>query len=275
MSPPSQPVPAKRGAAGKAARAAGLLALNFGMDPRGLKASKNMPRFWRDYRAFTASGGEVAELHPILGDYEAQAGSGSGHYFHQDLLVASFVHDAAPRRHIDVGSRIDGFIAHVAAFREIEMIDIRPLEKSAHARIKFLQSDLMMRDPARDGIADSVSSLHALEHFGLGRYGDPIDPQGHVTGFRNLARIVEPGGKLYVGLPIGAMTKVFFNAHRIFAPTEPPTWFEDAGASKSEDFTLERFDYVDDAGDLHTRIEPEAVPPLTHGCGIYSFRRSG
>lgn len=250
-------------------RAAGLLALNFGMDPRGLKSSKHMPRFLRDYRAFTAKGGEVAALHPILGDYDAQAGAGSGQYFHQDLLVASLIHDAAPRRHIDVGSRIDGFIAHVAAFREIEMIDIRPLDKSAHARIRFLQGDLMQHDPAFDGIADSVSSLHALEHFGLGRYGDGIDPQGHITGFRNLARMVEPGGKLYVGLPIGSRTEVFFNAHRIFAPGEPPTWFEQPGS-----FALDRFDWVDDAGDLHTRADPAAVPPLTHGCGIYSFRRS-
>ena len=268
MPPSSTRNPANRTRAGRAVRTAGLLALNFGMDPRGLKASKNMPRFWRDYRAFIASGGEVAELHPILGDYDAQAGSGSGQYFHQDLLVASLINGAAPRRHIDVGSRIDGFIAHVAAFREIEMIDFRPLEKSAHARIKFLQGDLMKRDPAFDGIADSVSSLHALEHFGLGRYGDTIDPQGHVTGFRNLARIVEPGGMLYVGLPIGSQTRVFFNAHRIFAPTEPPTWF-----AEPDTFTLERFDYVDDAGDLHSRVEPGAVPPLTHGCGIYSFRR--
>ena len=238
------------------------------MDPRGLKSSKNLARFVRDYRAFTGRGGKVAELHPILVDYDAQAGSGSGQYFHQDLLVASFVHDAAPHRHIDVGSRIDGFIAHVAAFREIELVDFRPLEKSAHARIRFLQGDLMRHNPEWDGVADSVSSLHALEHFGLGRYGDTIDPDGHKTGFRNLARIVEPGGMLYVGLPIGSETRVFFNAHRIFAPAEPPTWFE-----QPEAFVLERFDYVDDGGDLHTRADPQAMPPLTHGCGIYSFRR--
>lgn len=263
MSSPRQRHPVSR-----IVRAAGLLSLNFGMDPRGLKASKYLPRFLRDYREFAARGGKIAELHPILRDYEAQAGSGSGQYFHQDLLVASFVHDATPKRHIDVGSRIDGFVAHVAAFREIEMVDIRPLAKSAHARIKFLQGDLMQHNPAWDGVADSVSSLHALEHFGLGRYGDSIDPEGHVTGFRNLSRIVAPGGMLYVGLPIGSQTRVFFNAHRIFAPTEPPTWF-----AEPDTFALERFDYVDDSGDLHMNADIGTVPPLDHGCGIYSFRR--
>lgn len=260
--------PSHRSSFGRIVRTAGNLALNFGFDPRGLKSSTKMARFIRDYRAFTALGGKVTELHPILVDYDAQAGSGSGQYFHQDLLVASFVHEAAPRRHIDLGSRIDGFIAHVAAFREIEMIDIRPLEKSAHPRIKFLQGDLMKHDPAWDGSADSVSSLHALEHFGLGRYGDTLDPQGHVTGFRHLSRMVAPGGMLYIGLPIGSESQVFFNAHRVFAPGEPITWFEQPGS-----FALERFDYVDDAGDLHTLADPLTMPPLIHGCGIYSFRR--
>jgi hypothetical protein len=27
---------------------------------------------------------------------------------------------------------------------------------------------------------DSISSLHAIEHFGLGRYGDTIDVNGHL-----------------------------------------------------------------------------------------------
>ena len=249
-------------------RTLALFAVNFGVDPRSVRSSKNLPRFIREYRQFVATGGTVGELHPVLGDYDAQAGSGSGHYFHQDLLVARFVHDAAPRRHIDVGSRLDGFVAHVAAFREIELIDIRPLKQSAHERIRFLQADLMQPNPALETAADSVSSLHALEHFGLGRYGDAIDPDGHLTGFRNLARIVEPGGMLYVGLPIGAETRVYFNAHRVFAPIEPPTWFEEPSA-----FALERFDYVDDVGNLHLCTRPEDTPALAHGCGIYSFRR--
>lgn len=249
-------------------RTLGLFAINLGFDPRSLTGSRNLPRFVREYRAFTRGGGRVASLHPVLTDYDAQAGAGSGHYFHQDLLVATMIHEAAPRRHVDVGSRLDGFVAHVAAFREIELMDIRPLAKSAHPRITFLQGDLMCHDPRLDGMADSVSSLHALEHFGLGRYGDNIDPFGHVTGFRNLARMVAPGGTLYIGLPIGSATEVFFNAHRVFDPTEIPTWFDDPAA-----FELQRFDYVDDAGDLHTQAQPQTPHGLVHGCGIYTFRR--
>ena len=56
---------------------------------------------------------------PCLRDRYEAGGVASGHYFHQDLLVAQWLNAANPQRHIDVGSRVDGFVAHVAAFREI------------------------------------------------------------------------------------------------------------------------------------------------------------
>ena len=40
--------------------------------------------------------------------------------------MAQKIFEARPLRHVDVGSRIDGFIAHVASFRVVEEIDIRP-----------------------------------------------------------------------------------------------------------------------------------------------------
>lgn len=64
---------------------------------------------------------------------------------------------------------------------------------------------------------DSLSCLHALEHFGLGRYGDPIDPQGFVRGLANMARLLKPGGVFYLSTPIGA-ERVEFSANRVFEP---------------------------------------------------------
>jgi len=64
-----------------------------------------------------------------LDDRFDQSGTASGHYFHQDLLVASRIFINNPEKHVDIGSRIDGFVAHVASFREIEVFDIRSLEK--------------------------------------------------------------------------------------------------------------------------------------------------
>ena len=51
------------------------------------------------------------------------------------------IYNSKPKRHIDVGSRVDGFVAHVASFREIEVFDVRPLEKSIHQNINEKSDD--------------------------------------------------------------------------------------------------------------------------------------
>ena len=244
-------------------RQAGVVLQMIGLDPRRLMALRMTPRFLADRARFRAAGGRIDYQMPILSDYADQAGAASGHYFHQDLLVATLINQAAPRRHIDIGSRIDGFVAHVAAFREIEVMDIRPLAIE-HPRISFIQHDITARDGG-GAITDSLSCLHALEHFGLGRYGDPIDPDGHLKGFDNLHAMLEPGGTLYLSFPIGR-SGVYFNAHRVFKPADPLAW------AKGK-FDLRRFDYVDDEGRLHQQQSPLATPEFVYGCGIYTFQK--
>ncbi len=242
----------------------GAALIPLGLDPRRWLDLRQAPRFLRDRRRFRAAGGRIDRLTPILSDYAAEAGEARGHYFHQDLLVATLIQAAAPARHIDVGSRIDGFVAHLAAFREVEVLDVRPL-RLEHSRISFLQRDLTRADDELREVTDSLSCLHALEHFGLGRYGDPIDPQGHLKGFSALTAMLKPGGMLYLSVPIGR-AGVYFNAHRVFEPADPLAW-------ASGRLDLVRFDYVDDDGALHTQQTVGAVPDLDYGCGIYSLRR--
>lgn len=230
-----------------------------------------LPRYLAHRLEFISKGGKIARLSPILYDYADQAGVASGDYFHQDLLVANLIHEAKPDRHIDIGSRIDGFVAHVAAFRVIEIIDVRTLQDTGHKNIRFLQADLMKDDPGLFESTDSLSCLHAIEHFGLGRYTDPITPDGHLLGFANLVRMLKPGGKLYISFPVGRRTEVCFNAHRIFHPKEILGW-PAAGAS----LELLRFDFVDKSGALHLDV-PLPTEEQVDGCscGIYVFRKSG
>ena len=68
-----------------------------------------------------------------------------------------------------------------------------------------------------DGSLESLSTLHAVEHFGLGRYGDPIHPDGWRRAAEALARVLAPGGRLYFSVPIGR-ERLVFNAHRVFSP---------------------------------------------------------
>ena len=212
-------------------------------------------------------GGEISRTYRILTDYSDTAGAAKGHYYHQDLLVASLIAESKPRRHVDIGSRIDGFVAHVASFREIEVFDIRALDESRHTNIKFVQKDLM--DHNETEISDSVSCLHALEHFGLGRYGDPIDPEGHLKGVVNIVRMVEKGGTLYISFPIGLSDAVHFNAHRVFHPMSIFAW-----EGVAEVLELQRFDWVDATGEINLNAKVEdAVDSVKYGCGIYTFRK--
>jgi len=239
----------------------------LGLDPRRLRLLGQLPRYLRDLRAWRRRGGAVSTLHPVLGDRADQAGNTRDVYFLQDLLVAQRIHRQQPLRHIDVGSRVDGFVAHLAAFREVEVMDIRPLDARI-SNIRFLQADLASGAPAV--LTDSLSCLHALEHFGLGRYGDRIDPQGHLRGFRSLVEMLATDGTLYLSFPIGRPA-VEFNAHRVFSPLEVLDW------PGSERLALVGFDLIDDAGELHEQVPlagiAERCRELVQGCGIYTFRK--
>lgn len=239
---------------------------------RNLRRAIFVKRFLSDYKAFLKAGGAITHDLPILYDFTETAGVAKGAYFHQDLLVAHKIFRANPKRHIDVGSRVDGFVAHVAAFRAIDVLDVRVLPNSENHSIRFVQADLMDEASVYKLRSDSVSCLHAIEHFGLGRYSDPINPDGHKIGFNNLLKILEPGGTLYIGIPIGMQNEVHFNAHRVFHPRDILFW-----PKNSDDVELLSFDYVDDQGDLHQEFDlfGKALNCI-FGHGIYTFRkRSG
>ena len=237
---------------------------------RQLRFIRYVPKYLSQYRLFQKLGGTITHNYPILQDYDAQAGSASGHYFHQDLLVATFVHKSNPTRHIDIGSRIDGFVAHVASFRKIEIMDVRQLKNTGHENINYLQADLMDKNSICPNISDSISCLNAIEHFGLGRYGDQVDPNGHKKGYNNMLRMLKSNGILYISFPIGRENAVHFNAHRVFHPKDIFTWSDPDNNSD-----LIRFDYVDDEGNVHQDVNLKSTNlDVTFGCGIYTFRKA-
>jgi hypothetical protein len=195
----------------------------IGLDPLKTWASfRGLPAFFMDLFEFKKGYKGVLVLNPYFGDRFKEGGSTKNEYFWQDLLVAQRIYKAKPIRHVDVGSRIDGFVAHVASFRSVEVFDIRQVCAEIPG-VVFKQADLMAVDSVSglckdsEGYCDSLSCLHAIEHFGLGRYGDPVDPLGYQRGIENLSKLLQPGGRLYLSTPIG-IERVEFNANWVFDP---------------------------------------------------------
>ena len=172
--------------------------------------------------------------------------------------------------HVDVGSRVDGFVAHLAVFREVEVLDIRSLDIHIN-NITFTQMDLMTTDGNELlEYCDSISSLHAVEHFGMGRYGDPVNYDGYLLGINNLYKILKKNGKFYFSVPIGPQ-RIEFDAHRIFSISYLLELFKDK-------YYIDSFSYVDDKGDLHENIQIKEINKYdnfncNYGCGIFEMTK--
>lgn len=197
-----------------------ILSEQFGFDPaRLIRSLLGLIPYIKDWQKFSKTFDGHMSLVPCLHDRYQESGAVNNEYFWQDLVVAQMINKANPERHVDIGSRVDGFVAHVASFRQLEVFDVRPISSSIPGVI-FRQVDLMNQESLSglgSGYCDSLSCLHALEHFGLGRYGDSVNPNGYRLGFNNMAKLLSAKGTLYLATPIGK-ERVEFNANWIFDP---------------------------------------------------------
>lgn len=241
-----------------------------GFHPRVLlNTLKGLPRFIKDiqqYRRMNPPPGfqiSTRDLFPILTERVASAGLTGGHYFHQDLWAARKIFKHSPHEHMDIGSRVDGFIAHLLVFRQVTVMDIRPLESDLPG-LTFLQDDATAMAQVGTDSVESLSSLHVAEHFGLGRYGDPVDPSACFQFMASLQRVLSPGGRLYFSVPVGR-ERVEFNAHRVFAPRTILNSFSS--------LRLVSFSFVGDDGLLREDQDPEALPESELACGLFEFTK--
>lgn len=172
------------------------------------------PMFLKDYFKFIAFNKIKYELQPCLHDKFESSGDFNTEYFVQDLLVAQLIFSNSPNHHVDLGSRIDGFVSNVASFRTLDVLDIRPMSNIIK-NVNFLQVDIMKDNLMDTEITDSLSCLHTIEHFGLGRYGDELNAEGYLMGLDNLIKLVKVDGLFYLSTPVGR-ERILFNANYIF-----------------------------------------------------------
>ena len=225
--------------------------------------------FYSQYRSFRKIYSQSAKtdgklrFSPQLSDLGEGAGVAGGHYFWQDLLVAREIFNRSPKRHIDIGSRIDGFIAHLMVFRDVEIIDIRELE-SIDDRMKFSISDAMDLSNIDSSSVESLSSLHAIEHFGLGRYGDPLDPNGHIRAIKEIQRVLSPGGYFYLSFPTG-IPEILFNDKRVVDVHLPQEILTEC--------TLEEFIAIPGVGSPTRNAKPGDFRNNEGYCGLWIFKK--
>ncbi len=210
---------------------------------------------------------DISTLYPCLDDRYEKAGTIPKHYFYQDLIIANKIYEANPKKHVDIGSRIDGFVAHVACFREIEVFDIRDFDYKI-PNVKFVKADLMESEFNILDYCDSVSCLHAIEHFGLGRYGDNIDITGHIKGLTNIYKMLKPNGIFYFSAPIGKQ-RIEYDAHRVFSIQYLLDIFKDS-------YQIKSFSYINDDEELFTNVEMDSRNIINNfncsfGCGIFEL----
>ncbi len=224
----------------------------------------------RELIIFKKKGGNIDKFFPILYDYSDSAGSIKGHYFHQDIRVSSLIYSNKPSNHLDIGGRIDGFISNLSIFMKVDILDIRNLNLNKR-NINFIKGDLMDPKFTLSKKYNSISCLHTIEHFGLGRYGDKINPNGHIIGFQNIYKLLDNDASLYISFPISNISRTEFNAHRVFTHNEIFEWIDQLGI---KDLKLISFDLIDDNSEIFENQNISSITKeIIFGCGIYHFKK--
>ena len=168
-------------------------------------------------------------------------------YFWQDLWAAKKIYNDRPKIHFDIGSRFDGLISHLLCFgQKVRMIDIRPLPYDVQG-VEFCQADATNMEGIEDASIRSMSAMCSIEHFGLGRYGDPIDPEACFKCFEAIQRKICTEGRLYISIPVGS-NHLEFNAHRVF---KAETIIKAFNEMELKEFSVCFHDHVELNPDIH------------------------
>lgn len=203
---------------------------------------------------------EISEndWYPCLDDNTQYTGFDS-HYVYHPAWAARVVKEINPKFHVDISSTLH-FCSILSAFVDVKFYDYRP----ALLNLSNLESgkiDLTNIFFESNSI-ESVSCMHTVEHIGLGRYGDPIDPDGDIKAINELKRIVKKGGNLLFVTPIGK-PKIMFNAHRIYS--------YEMIMEAMIGFTLKEFSMIYDNHDFINNANPDDVKLQNYACGCFWF----
>ena len=155
------------------------------------------------------------------------------------------------------------FSTIVSAFVPVKFYDYRPADmhlsglESAFADLNQL--------PFEDNSQPSISCMHTIEHIGLGRYGDVIDPMGDIKAINELKRVVQPGGDVLFVTPVGK-PRIEYNAHRVYSPEQIMSYFAP--------LQLVEFALVPDEGGFIDNADQSLAAAQHYGCGCFWFKKN-
>lgn len=170
---------------------------------------------WRQYKRLPINSSfslKTSDLYPRLFD-KASTTSIDPVYFYQNAWCAKKIFENKPSTHVDVGSDVK-LIGVLSQYTSTTMVDIRPLQVTLPG-LSFVSGSILAL-PFKDQSIKSLSSICVIEHIGLGRYGDQLDPFGSEKAAKELGRVLAKDGLLYISAPIDTANIVYFNAHRAF-----------------------------------------------------------
>lgn len=184
------------------------------------------------------------------------------HSFYHPIWAFSRILTNQPGEHVDVASdyRLSGYLSN---FIKTTFIDIRPIKVSL--KNLGIKKGSVLDLPYKDDSVVSLSCLHVIEHIGLGRYGDPIDPDGTIKACEEFKRVLKKGGFLYIAAPIGK-EKTCFNAHRIFNPETIINYLRP--------LILVEFSVITDEEKYLQNVSPKKYVNQNYACGLFIFKKA-
>lgn len=216
--------------------------------------------WWRYTRLPASESIRLFDTYPQLHDRTGVTPI-DAHYFYVNGWAMRRIVARQPSSHVDIGSKVV-FANLLGAVIPVTFVDYRPLQVELTG-LESLGADILKLPFAAKSI-ESLSCLHVAEHIGLGRYGDPLDPQGTLKAAHELTRVLAEGGNLYFALPVGKPC-LCFNAHRIHQASTICNYFSN--------LELVEFSGVHDDGRYVERVGISEFDDSDYACGFFWFRR--